>query len=96
MAEMAVAAAEDDPHHDGLIGCEVFCGDQGSRQDVALGSEVLVVTGDCADGQDEGGESERATDIADALTRDHGMAHCADHTESCAVGVPGAVTIAWR
>ena len=29
MAEMAVAAAEDDPHHDGLIGCEVFCGDQG-------------------------------------------------------------------
>ena len=44
------------PHFDGLIGCEVFCGDKGSRQDATHGGEVLVVTGVCADGQDEGGE----------------------------------------
>ena len=54
-----VAAAEDDPNFDGLIGCEVICSDQGSRQDAALGSEVLVFAGDCAYGQDEGEEGER-------------------------------------
>ena len=37
-----VAVVEDGSHFDGLIGCEVFCGDQGSRQDAALGREVLV------------------------------------------------------